>query len=444
MKRLLLLIFILLINLPVYSYEIAFPLEKNVTLMQDGIFFVGKVNKKESLWINDTLITPKSNGSFAESFKLKAGENIFNLGTSLDNLNDRYTITCIKPTDLTTELIEFSPKDCKTTRDDVILRATPIDFGMNRLAYLPKNTDLKITGIKNEFSRVYLNPNLSGWVFTKHIIPEQRDVMILGEFRGQNIKSEHGLDTYVYKFSKNLPYAVVFKDKKLLIDVFNVENRKNETFHTELTLKTPYCYSSRMQDGELIISIPDVDFSKNHTKVVIDPGHGGIEHGAVGCLSDLEKNMNLKAAKYVYKELKSHKYKVFLTRKNDKFVSLQDRVNFTKDKKAVIFVSLHMNSVPENVDPKTHKGTETYYYNEFAKPFAECLQSELTKSIGTNNNGVIQASFAVIRPTEYVGVLIETAYLVNPDDVEIYKSKSYFKQVATGVLNGINKFLYQK
>lgn len=441
MKRLLLFVISLFIGLPVFSYDIAFPLEKNVTLTQDGIFFVGKVDKKETLWINDTQVKVKDNGTFAESFKLNAGENIFYIGTDLDNMRDKYTITCIKPVDLNSDLVEFSVKDCRTVCDNVILRTTPIDFGMNRIGYLPKNTELKITGLKNEFSRVYLNQNLSGWVFTKHIVPEQRDVVILGEFRGQNIESEAGLQTYVYKFSKNLPYSVVFDNNRLLIDVFNVENRQNETFHSEISLKEPYCYSSKMQDGELVVSVPKISLSKKHVKVVLDPGHGGKENGAIGCLSDLEKDMNLKAAKIVFKELKSRKYKVCMTRKSDKFVSLQDRVNYTKDKKGVIFISLHMNSVPENVNPNSHKGTETYYYTDFSKPLADCIQSEVVKSLKTKDNGVIQASYAVVRPTEYVGILVETAYMVNPEDVEIYKSKKFFKNVAVGISNGLDKFL---
>lgn len=441
MRNLFLFLMLLFCGLPACAYDIAFPLEKNITIEQDGIFFVGKTDKKETLWINDVKVTPKENGSFAESFKLNEGENIFYLGVDKEHLNEKYVVNRVKPNNSASELVEFSIKDYKTSCDNVILRTTPIDFGMNRVGYLPKNTDLKITGTKNEFSRVYLNKNLSGWVQTKHIIPELRDIVILGEFRGQSLKSEHDFETRVYKFSKNLPYSIIFDKNKLLVDVYNVENRANETFHTEICLKEPYCYSSKMQDGELVITVPHITLTKKSMKIIIDPGHGGKENGAVGCLSDLEKDMNLKASKTLAKMLKSQKYNVLLTRKKDKYVSLQDRVRFTKDKKGVIFISLHMNSVPENINPNSHKGTETYYYTDFSKPLAQNIQSELVNSLHTKNNGVIQASYAVIRPTEYVSVLVETAYLVNPEDVKIYKSKTFFKQVAEGITNGLNKYI---
>lgn len=439
MRAFILLFTFLVTLIPAYSYDIAFPLEKEVTLEQDGIFFVGRANKGESVWINDKKMDVRKSGSFAETFKLNEGENVFYVGNDENKTRDKYIITSVRPKSTLTNLFEFPVLDYKTICDDVILRSTPIDFGMNRLGYLPKNTDLQITGVKNEYSRVYLNSKLTGWVMTKHIMPEQRESTIVGEFRGESVNSDSSIVTYNFKFSKNLPYAVVSDNGRLLIDVFNVENRPDETFHTEIPLPTPNCYSSKMNDGILSIG-----FKKNGLKqprIIIDAGHGGKESGAVGCLSDVEKDMNLKTAKALKSELKSMGYDVCMTRSYDKYLSLADRVNYAVAKRGIVFVSMHMNSVPESSNPNEHKGTGTYYYNEFAKPLAECIQSETVKSLGTYDNGTIQASYAVIRPSEYVGVLVEPAFMVNPDDVEIYKSKDFFKKVASGVSAGINKYL---
>ena len=367
------------------------------------------------------------------------GDNIFYVGNNENKKQDKYIITRIKPKDTQTKLSEFSAQDYKTVCNNVILRATPVDFGMNRLGYLPKNTDLQITGEKNEFSRVYLNKNLSGWVMTKHIMPEQRENTTVGEYRGESVNTDSNNTVYCYKFSKNLPYSVVLNSNRLMIDVYNVENRPNETFHSEIVLPKPNCYSAKMNDGVLSIGIQQN--SLKHLKIVIDAGHGGKEPGAVGCLGDIEKDMNLKIAKALKNELKSKGYDVVMTRKSDKYVSLNDRVNYAISKHGIIFISLHMNSIPESADPNTHKGTGTYYYTDFSKPLAENIQAETVKSLGTKDNGITQASFAVIRPTEYVGVLVETAYMINPEDVELYKSKDFFKKVAIGVANGVNKYL---
>lgn len=439
MKKFLLMLIFVFSVLPSFAYDVAFPLDKELVLEQEGVFFIGKANKRENVWINDKKVEINKNGAFAETFKLLVGDNIFYVGNDENRKQDKYIITRIKPLNTQTELTEFSIKDYKTICNNVVLRSTPIDFGMNRLGYLPKNTDLQITGLKNEFSRVYLNKNLSGWVMTKHIMPEQRGNTTIGEFRGESFNTDSNSITHCYKFSKNLPYSIKLNENRLKVDVYNVANRPDETFHTEIVLPRPNCYSVKMNDGVLSISIQQN--SLKNVKVVIDAGHGGKEPGAVGCLGDIEKDMNLKMAKALKSELKSQGYNVVMTRKADKYVSLNDRINYAIARHGLIFVSLHMNSIPESADPNTHKGTGTYYYTEFSKPLAESIQEEMVTSLGTKDNGVIQASFAVIRPTEYVGVLVETAYMINPDDVELYKSKDFFKKTAVGITNGINKYL---
>ena len=439
MKRVLLLIIFCFYLMPAYAYEVAFPQKKDLSLVSNGIFFVGKVDKHESLWINGQKIQIQKNGSFAESFKLNPGDNTFYLTNKKKNVIDKYIITSLSPSKSSSNLVEFPIQECTTNTDNVILRSTPENFGMNRLGYLPQNTDLQINGIKNDFVRVYLNKNLSGWVPSDSVNPELRGVNPVGEYKGEGINSDNISETYKFKFSKNLPYSIKFDNNRLYSEVYNVAGYTDETFHSVIELKPPYCYSAKMKDGELSIKLPKVDMTS--PKIIIDAGHGGKEPGAVGCMSDLEKDLNLKAAKALKKELKSKNYKVLMTRNSDKFVSLKDRVNYAKDKKGVIFISLHMNSIPEYANPNTHKGSETYYYNEFSKSLAKSVQLALTKSLGTRDNGIKQASFAVIRPTEYVGILVETAFLINPEDVEIYKSKDYYKKVSKGITNGIEQYL---
>jgi N-acetylmuramoyl-L-alanine amidase len=60
----------------------------------------------------------------------------------------------------------------------------------------------------------------------------------------------------------------------------------------------------------------------------------------------------------------------------------------------------------------------------------------------TVNGGVTQASFAVIRPTEYIGVLAEIAYLVNPEDVSIYKSKRFYHNSALALYKGLVNYIH--
>lgn len=427
-------------GLPVYSYEIGFPKDKNISLTLDGVFFAGKVEQGEEIWINNQKILPQCNGAFAESFRLNLGENIFYIRSSKNKQQDKYVVNYVNVKD-SNYLITFPIVNFRTIYDNVVLRSTPFDMGMNRIGYLPKNTDLKIIGYKNNFSKVYLNDNASAWVMTKHITPDYRNLILNGKFENKKEQEYKDRITITYKFNKNLPYSLIFKDNLLLLDVYNVANCSAERFEDQILLNYPYCYSYEMKNGELIISILKNKLKDKNIKIVLDAGHGGHEIGAVGCLSDKEKNMNLRAVKAIRKELKSQKYKVYMTRKNDRFVSLTDRINYAKNKKALIFISMHMNSVPENVNPNNHKGSEIYYYNDFSKSLAEAIQPILTEKLGTRDNGIIQASYAVIRPTEYIGILVETAYMVNPDDTKIYKSKDFFKKVGVSITNGVTEYV---
>ena len=96
MKKLLLIFILTFLNLPSFAYDVAFPLDKELTLEQDGVFFVGKANKKENVWINDKKVDIKKNGSFAETFKLLVGDNIFYVGNNENRKQDKYIITRIK------------------------------------------------------------------------------------------------------------------------------------------------------------------------------------------------------------------------------------------------------------------------------------------------------------------------------------------------------------
>ena len=116
-----------------------------------------------------------------------------------------------------------------------------------------------------------------------------------------------------------------------------------------------------------------------------------------------------------------------MTRESDKFVSLDDRINFAKDNNALIFLSIHMNSVPISSNPNLNRGSVVFYFNPQSKNLAKILSKNLSQTVGTVDGGATQASFAVIRPTEYIGVLAELAYLVNPKDVSIYKNKKLHK-----------------
>ena len=155
-----------------------------------------------------------------------------------------------------------------------------------------------------------------------------------------------------------------------------------------------------------------------------------------------EKDFNLKIALELAKKLKQLGANVIMTRECDGFVSLNDRVEIAEQNDANIFVSIHLNSIgdiPMNIHK--NRGTSVYYFNPNSRKLAEKVEKTVTKSVGTKKDGVRTASFAVIRPYNYVGILVETAYMTNPYDSVLYNSEKFASNVAEGIANGIVEFV---
>ncbi|MBO6273713.1 N-acetylmuramoyl-L-alanine amidase [bacterium] len=441
---------------PAYSMKITHPENQYMTVSEDGIFFSGKIEKYEKVYIDGVAIKPEKTGAFSYSVPLKVGENIFAVQKKdffFKTETLKYIITRINKADEENHNKFIEQEKCyyETTRDNVVLRSTPIDAGMNRMGYLPKGTKVFSDGRKNEFSRIYLSENNYGWVMSKDLISvnlEDRNKYVPQNFISYDcIKSDKNT-TYTITLSDNVPYSAVVEDNKLFVTVYNLDN-SNEIFTKEYPLDKFPRYSVCMQNGILYITFKKLSFDKNtysnkKVKIVIDAGHGGKEAGAIGCLGDKEKLINLEVALKLKAILEQHKFNVYLTREIDKFLSLEDRVKYAQDKNALIFISIHMNSVPISSDPNLDKGTVVFYFNPQSKNLAKEISSSVSKDLKIKDNGATQASFAVIRPTEYIGVLAELAYLVNPKDVAVYRNKKFVQTSAMAIYNGLVNYIHSE
>ena len=133
---------------------------------------------------------------------------------------------------------------------------------------------------------------------------------------------------------------------------------------------------------------------------------------------------------------------VVMTRECDGFISLDDRVKMAKDNCSDIFVSIHLNSIPDiKFDVHKNRGTSVYYYNPNSKNLAKYVEESVTSAICTKKEGIKTASFAVIRPTDYLGILVENAYMTNPMDTMIYKSENFPRNTARGIAEGILNYV---
>ena len=444
MKKIILffLIFLLFTNKS-FSYELVLPKEKKSYVSSNYAFFVGKARNTEIISINDERITVASNGAFAHSVKLRNGENRIVVRSNYSTQIYRFYKTEKTNNPLKNKFFEFDNLDKVVVKNDnVPLRNTPVNAGMNRISHLFKDTELIIDGEQGEFFRVFLSKDKKVWVAKKDVIRQENSFFIPAEFLSMDGKNYKNATSKTIEFSKNIPYIIEDLEDEILFKIYNPELSEQSVYTINIPKTGKYYYQTTLDNGKYTFKVNDLPKDLNDIVVTVDPGHGGNERGAIGCLGDEEKNINLKIALELKDILQAMGIKVFLTRECDGNISLNERIELAKKNNSNLFISIHLNSigdVPMNLN--RHKGTSVFYFNKNSKNFAEILERKIVESAKTRKDGVHEASFAVIRPTEYIGVLVEAAYMTNPFDTILYKNENFAYKVAKGIADGVIEFL---
>lgn len=444
MKKTLLLILILIFGLlPSFAYDIVLPKDKKTYVTTKYAFFVGQVKSGESISINGEHIHTASNGAFAHSVKLKEGENRIAVRSEY---NTRiYKIFKNTPSETPKPaLLEFEPQNFDVLKDNTPLRSTPIDYGMNRISHLFKDTHITVDGEQNGFYRVYLSKNKYAWIAKDAVTRSEYN--LVPQFITMNSETFKNASVHTIEFTEKLPYTINETENEIIFKVYNPYMSDSSVYTINIRKPTKYTYKILSLNGTYVFKVNEIlNNEKGNLEglnITVDAGHGGSELGALGCLGDYEKDINLDIAIELQDLLSQMGACVTMTRECDGFISLEDRVKYAQDNCTNIFVSIHLNSIPDiPMDIHKNRGTSVYYYNKNSKILAQEIEKSLTSEINTRKDGIKTASFAVIRPTDYVGVLVETAYMTNPLDSVIYESDGFARKAARGIANGILNFV---
>src|SRR5438067_9107117 len=200
--------------------------------------------------------------------------------------------------------------------------------------------------------------------------------------------------------------------------------------------------------------------SKPIAVVVLDPGHGGQDSGAM-CGSVMEKDLNLDVTRRVDRLLNSEGIAALMTRVGDTYVSLADRAAFANRVRNCIFVSIHFN---EDNKPVA-SGVETYYAahqitagsflaswlpflwrplsdspNVESQNLARFVQEALVARTRAVDRGIQTRQFFVIANVTPPAVLIEGGFLTNKEDISKLASEDYRDQIAAAVADGILRY----
>ncbi|MBD0777746.1 N-acetylmuramoyl-L-alanine amidase [Maribacter sp. ANRC-HE7] len=186
--------------------------------------------------------------------------------------------------------------------------------------------------------------------------------------------------------------------------------------------------------------------SSDRPVIVIDPGHGGTDAGAIGVNGVLEKDIVLSVAKKM-DSLNTHlfddRFNMYLTRYKDTLISLGGRTQLAKMLHADVFISLHCNQVTN----KRVTGSEVYIdkkqklHSGASNVLAFAIQKQLSDKLGFKSRGVKDANFQVLQETtdSCPAVLIELGFLSSVDEAQHLMTEEKYNGIALAILESINK-----
>lgn len=182
--------------------------------------------------------------------------------------------------------------------------------------------------------------------------------------------------------------------------------------------------------------------SRGQVLVMLDPGHGGVDPGAVGIGGLQEKGVVLAVAQHTAAALQSQGVAVQMTRQNDQTVDLQPRATMAEAARATVFVSIHANAV--NMQRPEVNGLETYYYSEAGQVLATALQRQVLSTMAMNDRGVRQARFLVLRRTSMPAALIEIGFVTGVTDAPKLRDPRWQAQMGQAIAQGILNYLHNR
>ena len=336
---------------------------------------------------------------------------------------------------------------------------------------------VKITGQLNNFYRVFLSQNQEGWLEEKFIktatyFSSPKNSVWQVSLEGKDNKSVLTIFNNTKTTFKTNQTPVGFE-----IMLFNTPllNGSSEELKTSLFKQVSF---EEIQDDTQKISLkfdrnarlwgfdfayqgdnlvfnfyhaPNFKITKekplNGVKIVLDPGHSPKRivpyDGAVGPSGLLEYEVNYKIALKTKEKLEALGAEVFLSKNETETMPLARRQEKVLSEQAHLFVSLHNNALPDNINPLLRpRGFSFFYYYPHSYTFAEAIERSFVRNIALPDDGIIQRDFSVTRSSPQVpAILIEHAYMLLPEQEDLLSRDSFIEQLAKATSQGIVNYI---
>tara|TARA_B100000497_G_C7662599_1_gene399192 strand:- start:114 stop:1238 length:1125 start_codon:yes stop_codon:yes gene_type:complete len=336
----------------------------------------------------------------------------------------------------------------------------------------------------------YISMNDFGVIAGRNLYINKKTEKIVLNIDGLKVKISKDIafivvDEKLYQMKKNV---VELNDEYYvpIEELFNILSLKGFNLPLIDYSKMVIALNPRFDKIQKVTPAINLKKEKNKWKldtIIIDPGHGGKDPGAIGYRGTKEKDITLDVAKRVARKIeKNMNIKTVLTRDEDIFIRLQDRTKLANSENGKLFISIHANSAEDT----RANGFETYMigtnknaaavktaarenavldlengdaikltdedlikatlaqsgFANSSEQFAALVQQEMNKRLQSKDRGVKQAGFYVLAYASMPNVLIELGYISNPSEEKKLKSSQYKEALATSIYRAVEK--YQK
>ena len=285
------------------------------------------------------------------------------------------------------------------------------------------------------------------------------------EFSGQDYYQKNNKHYYVNGFTADkiqftfyhttaADGSVNIGDSTVVDNAYWTVDSENKTASLTLPLhKVGAYYGYTMQreaDGTLLLTIKKKPGGISGARVMLDPGHGGKDSGALGYGGAVyESQVNFALAVAAKQALERRGATVLFTRTDDVYYTLEERKNMARLANPDVFVSIHCNAA-EN---KTRFGTSTYYFRPMSQPLAQCVyqqvlsvwQNALYASNPARRSKVGEGAnfhpFSVTRLEECPSILMETGYVTNDEECALLLNADNRARIGEAIAAGIADYL---
>jgi len=255
-------------------------------------------------------------------------------------------------------------------------------------------------------------------------------------------------------------------DDEIISDIRVAQNRKSPNvvrlvFKLNSSVKINF-YQSKSVANQLIMEMGKetvdensmatigtgaIGYLTNTVKtIVIDPGHGGGDYGAINPSTGLaEKDVTLDISLRLQELLIQEGWNAILTHSTDRDVTSSDssdseelwaRANTGNKNDAAIFLSIHCDSSSK----EKVRGTTTFYYKDIDKSLASVIHKYLISSLGTMDRGIKSSKFYVLKNTKMPAALLEIAFISNSEDSKLLANATFRQKVARAIFEGICEY----